>query len=762
MSEQDTSETHGSSIQSTNGNHVQETPKSSNILRFSLLFISIIITILVAPFFLTDNIFNICVFFATFTTLIFALTNLIIYLSKEPPHPTIIHIDSIEKENKKLTRTPYLSWQKAVHHTQQCRIAVARVMRSIFRTRWLIKTFAIALSFPISLTLTEHWKEIVGKITAVLEFFTINNKPLGISILITTLVILIAFLKNIVATFQKIMASLTSKYFVFTLASLAIIGALSALLIPSYTSWFREPGYTSAQQDSAKEALEKAQETPASTPSPTSNKVAEVEQKSTSDLRLHLLYITGGVIAILGLVETNRKNSQDHIRQVHATRRERYIEAVDKLASEQAPVRLGGVYALVGLVDEWLGDDNIDEKNRTTEGQVIINNLCAYIRSPFPLADKIDEYKAQKEIEERKEEDSRHQLSEYESERFKTILKYLTSPNEYKKPEDITADYAKFHEEQDVRRTIFDEIHKRSSNISKNERGKVVETSPGPWSAFEFDFSRAPIFYPLKNLTIEKGNFSNAKLYAEANFTGSNFVSDANFSDATFSNNAYFSEAVFDKVTFINDAKFNSVKFTCIKFNKATFAGCTEFFGAEFTQYASFSDATFTNTAIFRMAVFLGGANFSSSVFTSKADFFGAVFHDRADFSKTVFKGNAHFNSANFDSANFSGATFTQEIDFNSTIFKEYAPTFERIWEGTRARFSVQSAQGKYIFSVHNTSKRIPPGEAELDGIKYQIPVGAVLFDPDSWDKENQEYTRFSDPAKPIEESDNRGETPSK
>lgn len=101
VSEQDTSEVHGSSIQPTNGNHVQETPKSSNILRFSLLFISVIITLLVAPFFLTDNIFNICVFFATFTTLIFALTDLIIYLSKEPPHPTTIHINSTEKENKK-------------------------------------------------------------------------------------------------------------------------------------------------------------------------------------------------------------------------------------------------------------------------------------------------------------------------------------------------------------------------------------------------------------------------------------------------------------------------------------------------------------------------------------------------------------------------------------------------------------------------------------------------------------------------------------
>lgn len=104
MSEQDTSEAHGSSIQSAKGNHIQETPKSSNTLRFSLLFISIIISLLVAPFFLTDNIFNICIFFATFTTLIFALTDLTIYLSKEPSHPANVQINSIEKGNKKANK----------------------------------------------------------------------------------------------------------------------------------------------------------------------------------------------------------------------------------------------------------------------------------------------------------------------------------------------------------------------------------------------------------------------------------------------------------------------------------------------------------------------------------------------------------------------------------------------------------------------------------------------------------------------------------
>ena len=34
------------------------------------------------------------------------------------------------------------------------------------------------------------------------------------------------------------------------------------------------------------------------------------------------------------------------------------------------------------------------------------------------------------------------------------------------------------------------------------------------------------------------------------------------------------------------------------------------------------------------------------------------------------------------------------------------------------------------------------------------IPLGAVLFDPDSWDEEKQEYTRISDPAEPLDKSD--------
>ena len=96
VSEQDTSGAHGSATP-PNKNNSQETLESSNKLRFILLFISIIISLLIAPFFLTDNIFKIYIFFATFTTLIFALTDLIIYLSKESSSLIAPQIDPAKK-----------------------------------------------------------------------------------------------------------------------------------------------------------------------------------------------------------------------------------------------------------------------------------------------------------------------------------------------------------------------------------------------------------------------------------------------------------------------------------------------------------------------------------------------------------------------------------------------------------------------------------------------------------------------------------------
>ena len=110
-------------------------------------------------------------------------------------------------------------------------------------------------------------------------------------------------------------------------------------------------------------------------------------------LRQTILAATGGVLAILTLWENRRKNDQEHMRQVHAERRSRYAKAVEQLADEKAPIRLGGVYTLVKLVDDWLDDEKTlpSKDERRQEGQIIVNSLCAYIRSSFPLAERHNE-----------------------------------------------------------------------------------------------------------------------------------------------------------------------------------------------------------------------------------------------------------------------------------------------------------------------------------------------------------------------------------
>ena len=293
---------------------------------------------------------------------------------------------------------------------------------------------------------------------------------------------------------------------------------------------------------------------------------------SSDQLRLHLLYVTGGVIAVLTLLQTNwknqgdrikidadikkneqdaEKNERDHTRQVHAERRSRYTKAVEQLADEKATVRLGGIYTLVGLVDEWLADDSLTKEKQQEEGQVIINNLCSYIRSPFPLAEK------------------------------REVLEKDQVPDDY--DGNFTADQAQLREEQDVRRAIFEEMSKRSSTFTQSEKGEVTITS-GAWSGFKFGFSRTPIFYPLNNLTIEQGNFASTRFYGEADFLGVEFTGNAGFRDAKFTGNAYFWGA-----KFTGNAGFTDAKFT----------GNAHFLRAKFTRYAYFLDAEFTGDAYF-------------------------------------------------------------------------------------------------------------------------------------------------------------------
>ena len=425
---------------------------------------------------------------------------------------------------------------------------------------------------------------------------------------------------------------------------------------------------------------------------------------SSDQLRLHLLYVTGGIIAVLTLLQTNWKNQgdrlkidadikkneqdakneaakreqdavkseRDHTRQVHAERRSRYTTAVEQLANEKATVRLGGIYTLVGLVDEWLADDALEQEERQKEGQVIINNLCSYIRSPFPLALKAE------------------------------ILEDDSGPGNYEG--DFSKDQAAFHEEQDVRRSIFDEMSKRSSSVILSDEGDVIETIPGKWREFDIDFSRAPIFYPLNAITIEKGNFSSAKFYSNADFNEATFIETADFSAVIFPKAAKFNEATFAQAAEFSEATFAQTT----GFNAAVFAQRADFSGTKFTSFANFSGVKFTNTANFFAATFTDAAIFVAAAFTNTANFFGTKFTQWV---------------------NFRQATFSKSVIFIDTTFKNYEPFF--VSGNFRARFSVHSAQDDYKFEVSESHRPIETEQITVaDGRVFTIPVGCELFDP--------------------------------
>lgn len=479
-----------------------------------------------------------------------------------------------------------------------------------------------------------------------------------------------------------------------------------------------------------------------------------------------IFFITGTLLGVLFLGEFHRMNTQKklkHPQRVHAERRTRYSKAVEHLAYPNPAVRASAISTLAGLVDEWLADEQLSVEARQKEGQVIVNALCAYVRSPFSRAFKAEAFESD------------------------------TPPANY--AGDFATDLAAFRGEQDVRRSVFVEMSKRSSTLAENEKGEVAV---GAWSGFEFDFSRAVVFYPLDGLTLENADFSAARFCNGSDFSGASFVGTADFSratfgeiagfgDATFAGDANFSHATFTHsadfggASFIQSAHFDGVKFMQnTHFGGTNFAQDANFTGAAFIQNTSFGGVNFARNADFSWAVFAQNAHFIGTTFGQIADFSGAAFTQNArfsetafaqvarfkwatftqtaDFSEAAFAQGADFSEATFEAdAEFAGATFTGVADFCDVSFVKSPPVFavEDTDSGKmcRARFAALPAgseavgQEAHNFAVYEGNQPIPLGAAGLNGVGYRIPAGAVLFDPASWDERQKEYTRLSEPA---------------
>ena len=447
-------------------------------------------------------------------------------------------------------------------------------------------------------------------------------------------------------------------------------------------------------------------------------------------LRQMLIYTTGGILGVITLGENHRKNSlekakndQDHTRQVRAERRNRYTTAIEQLSDDKASIRLGGVYTLVGLVDEWLSDEktspNFEERRK--EGQVIINNLCAYIRSPFLPAEHAEQLDKPY---------AKNLQNDFDGDKEK----FNADKQAFKQQK------ATLEEERQIRLNIVQEIRGRLRNVNES----------GPWSDFDYNFSNAHFFYYTDFSDSIFGaftDFSGAKFTEDADFSGAKFTK-ADFSRAKFTK-ADFSRAKFTKADFsrakFTGASFFRAEFTKTSFFRAKFTGYADFSRAKFTEDADFSRAEFTKTSFFR-AKFTGYADFSRAKFTEDADFsraeftktsfFRAKFTGYADFSGAKFTG-ASFFRAEFTKTSFFRAKFTGYADFSGAKFTRYADfskaKFTQNADFSKAKFSHMVNPGNYNFVVSSDSRQIPleNPQPERNGIKFTIPKGAILFDPD-------------------------------
>ena len=534
-----------------------------------------------------------------------------------------------------------------------------------------------------------------------------------------------------------------------------------------------------------------------------------------------------------------RKNTPAHNQQ--AGRRERYTHALEQFLDGQPAVRLGGVYTLANLADEWLADTSLPEQVRREEAQAIVDALTGCLRTPYPLAQK------------------------------RQILESDDAPKGYEG--DFTRDQEALREEQLVRRAVFTEFSRRlaavaANNKEDNEESQHAVPPISPiWADLRFDFGGVPIFYPLQQLHFQNADFASATFYGPADFFGATFHDDTSFSAAqftadasfhganfndwvgfsaahfagaaefsrasfadaasfatvTFTGEADFSDAVFSAAadfavsTFKSDANFSRLNtagiasfaagtfdgkavftastfhdeahFAASVFNRPAvfskslfggvarfagiatkqsamfsnvrFASAADFSGASFTQYEDFGGARFTQAANFSGASFIAlprtsyemdfpqYANFGHATFAQDADFSKATFTASVGFGKVTFARAVSFNGARFEGAYFADATFGQSADFRQTSFMYVKPSFEALERRLqRARFSAQADPQDYLFEARPESPHcFSCGAAELLNRTFILPVGAVLYDPDSWDEEQQDYTHISEPA---------------
>ncbi|MFI6102310.1 pentapeptide repeat-containing protein [Lentzea sp. NPDC051213] len=300
---------------------------------------------------------------------------------------------------------------------------------------------------------------------------------------------------------------------------------------------------------------------------------------------------------------------------------ELYTKAVEQLGSDNAPVRLGGMYALERLA-----------QSVPKQQQTIVNVLCAYLRMPY------------------------------------------LPPQE----DDDQPDGERRHQERQVRLTAQRILADHLGPGDAPER--LADTY---WERIDLDLTGATLLdLDFGRCRIRTARFDGAEFCGRTSFREAKFDGNVSFDDARFNGDAslggakFGAEALFRGAEFAENAWFNGAGFGgTVGFNKTKFHDNAWFREAKFDEAASFDWAEFSAEAWFNGAVFVKSSGFNKTKFGPntwfrESKFGGDAVFDRAEFGSTAMFGGAEFSGyAGFNEARFAGASWFDRVCFSEGVW---------------------------------------------------------------------------------------------
>lgn len=308
---------------------------------------------------------------------------------------------------------------------------------------------------------------------------------------------------------------------------------------------------------------------------------------------------------------------------LNASRQERFLKAVELLNSAHSYTRLGGVHALVALADEYLTDESLSAEEKRTEGQRIVDILCAYIRSPFELAFRYDELSQDKPSPHGVYRDN-HQ--------------------------DFYMHKAELLAEAKVRQQALQEIHRRLRHFPQGERRSYVE---GSWSGFEYDFSNSVFFYPV--------DMKDSWYQSSVDFSGCTYYDSAEFSGSTYERSAYFCDSTY---------------YDWVFFNNSTYFGEAQWSGSTYHDSARFSWSVYYGEVSFHDSVYGGSVFFDQSLYYDEALFYSSTYRGETGFDGSLYRGSVFVSDSVFEGAvSLYGSVFCGALNFGTDFFGEPYPS---------------------------------------------------------------------------------------